>query len=346
MKDREKIVAFGGGTGLPTTVEAILKTGIVNNVNTIVTPFDSGGETGKRRNRAKYGPHGDQLAYSDINRTLVSLFDPFETNPQALKRAEIIRKWLTYKNGDGEVPGYGIAHSSFDPENGFKILEEEIEGLGINLMGRVLPASPHASHIKFWTESGREFIGEHHLDDEAQYADVVVRMVLDPEVPAYIPATEAIKKAQLIILSPGSMHGSLLCNFLPDGMRAAMASTKAKIMAVTNLTSTRNENHEFSLNDYMNLIYKYTGVMPHMALVPDISRAKFEETNPGVTALYNRENSHFLGWEDSELYRAQSDGIQIVTHHATSLVEVKSKGKTIVRHDPEKLAESLKELVS
>ena len=80
---------------------------------------------------------------------------------------------------------------------------------------------------------------------------------LVPTVKANIEAIEAIKKANVIIVCPGSMYGSILINFLPEGMTEAYKKSKAKKILMTNISSMANENNGFDQDDYIAVFEKY-----------------------------------------------------------------------------------------
>lgn len=342
---KDKIVTVGGGTGSPAVNKALLLAG-AEHIEAIAAMYDNGGYTGRRR---LLDSSGKEVAYSDALRIMCSLVDP--NDPEQVKKAEVITRWFTYKNGYGEVPGYGLGHNWFDKHEGFRQLEQDLGVLGVRLMGHVLPSSTESAHIKFTTKSGATYVGEALLDEQEKSPDMVVSMVLEPNVPAFLPACKALEKADVVFLSCGSLHGSLLCNFLPEGMKDSILKSKAQVYLITNLVSTRNETHNISLRDYVDLVEKYIGEgRVNGVVVPEISRSQFEREHPQTTILYaQKEDSYFLGWEQKELYRLEAHGVQVVAHRATDVVVVPATGKEeekrIIRHNPEKLKEALEGLI-
>lgn len=332
-----EVITVGGGTGSPVVNEALLRTGEVDKIDAIAAVYDSGGATGRRRLDA----HGQELAYSDAMRILLSLVSPYQINEKPFLA---IKKLLNHRDESGKVLGHDVFNHFSDKAAGFSEIEEIITDLGLTLKGRVLPSSTQPSNITFVTQSGRGFTSEHFLDDLRMSKDMVKKMHLDPEVDAYTPAADAIAEAKLIILSCGSLHGSVLANFLPNGMKEALARSVALMFLVTNLVSTRNETHGFSPMDFVNHVEKYTGRRPDGLIVPEMTRRKFESEHTEAARLYKLEGAHFLGWEDKELHVAQDEGVQIFTHRATSVVGVNNNYQ-LVRHDPAKLAETLREIL-
>lgn len=338
IETEARIVTVGGGNGNPVINESLLGTGMVSYINVISAVFDMGGATGRRRTDSR----GMEIAYSDPMRNLASLADPNQRNtPQYKALLEHLksRQW-------GKVLGQDVfAHFHRDGD-GFDGVQEHLTNLtGINFMGKVLPSTAESTNIKFSTGSGRIYTGENQLDEHYMSKDMVVDMWLEKDVLAYTDAKDAIEKATLIILACGSVRGSVLCNTLPLGMREAFHRSQAQIYLVTNLVSTRNETHDFKPADFAALVNSYIGEgRLNGLIVPEVTRAKFEEIYPEVSYIYDLDHSYFLGWEDNELKMAEETGIKIVTHNATIVVDSDGKERT-VRHDPSKLSEALKSLL-
>lgn len=333
-----EIVTVGGGNGSPIVNEALLRTTGINSINAVAAVYDSGGATGRRR----LDSLGQELAYSDAMRILLSLVPPEQKETDSYRA---VYELFNHRDGRGKVLGQDIFNRYFDEKDGFSGIEQGMKAFGINLKGHVLPSSTQPSNIAFITSSGRNYSGEHLLDDNRMSKDLVIDMYLDPSVDAYVPATDAVERAGLIVLSCGSLHGSLFSNFLPTGMREALSKSQAKMFLVTNLVSSRNETHDYTPMQFVDIVKRYTGKKPDGLIVPEISRKEFEHAHPDVAGLYDLEHSHFLGWESRELYAVENQGVQIITHQATRVVEGQN-GYKVVRHDPKGLSDALGKIIS
>jgi uncharacterized cofD-like protein len=334
-----QIVTVGGGSGSPVVNEALLRTGLVPGIDAIAAVFDAGGATGRRR----LDSLGQEIAYSDAMRILLSLVEPDQLES---KSYQSVRKILNHRDKRDRVLGQDFFNHFFSKQGGFAEIQELLTDLGVNFMGRVLPASTESSNIVFQTQSGLLYFGENQLDDQRMSDDLVIDMHLEPHVNAYVPAAEAIARAKVIFLSCGSLHGSVLSCALPDGMKDAFAQSDAQIYYVSNLVSTPNEMPADMTPPAMaERIEYYTGRRPHGFIVPEMSRAAFNSAHPRAAMLYNKEHSEFLGWEPKDLYRYRDDlGFTIVTHNATSVVQ--SNGRELVRHDPRLLSQAMQQIVA
>ena len=325
----ERVTAIGGGTGTPLVNESLIQAG-VNYIDAVVAVTDSGGATGRMRTDSR----GQEIAYSDAMRTLLSLVDPkFKNSPQYEALEELLKSQMWDK-----VLGHSIFSHFYDETDGFEKVQKELEKLtNIEFKGRVMPSTTASANIVFKTQFGRTYQGEHQLDDYRMSKDMVVEMELVPQVNSYGPAREAIANADYIIYSCGSLYGSVLVNFLPQGMQEALRQSKAKKYLVTNLASTRNESHEFTPQDFVAIFRKYTGLQHpiDMMIIPEMTRREFESHYPEITKRYDAEHSHFLGWEDTEIKKAQDEeGIEILIHQATIIVPETNT----LRHDPNALS--------
>jgi hypothetical protein len=128
-------------------------------------------------------------------------------------------------------------------------------------------------------------------------------------------------------------------------MREAFQKTKAEIYMITNLVSTRNETHNFAPINFVNLIEKYTGIRPTGLIVPNISRADFEDTYKEVASIYDLDHSHFLGWDNNLLEGfVKKEKVKVLKHDATIIVETIANEQT-VRHSSERLSLTLNSLI-
>lgn len=334
-----ELVTIGGGSGLPVLHDSLLRIkdpktsqDLIEFINAIVAVYDSGGATGQRR---ALDPR--EIAYADAMKCLFSLI------PYALARKDpvLATKEVFFNRNGGTVAGQDIFNRYYSQTSGFENIQRQLTRMmGITFKGQVLPSSLKSSHIVSETARGRVFKGEHFLDTRHMAKDKVKKMYLDPPVDAYPPAMEALSQAELILLSFGSLHGSVLANFLPEGMKEALKKFKGQFVLLTNLTSERNATHNFTPLDFVRIVEEYTGRRLDALIVPEMSRRKFEKENPDVKEYYGDEGSHFLGWGNKKLYEAEKEGVKVFTHKAT-VFERDDVGHRVVRHGPEELSKTL-----
>ena len=248
MNKNIKVCTIGGGSGMPIVNKALIEAGC-EDIHSIVTTFDSGGYSG----RMKTDERGNLLAFSDYWRSLISLWKDGT-------QKEIWEEMLRYRDGRGR--NFGDSFFQFMAEKTGDL--SKVDSLfcsltGAVLKGKVIPVSKEPSDIGFETISGKQFKGEHHLDDLRMSIDKVKKIWLTPEVKASDEAIETLNKVEVIIICPGSIYGSTLVNFLPIGIKEAYLNSKAKKILVTNLVSVANESEILNEEKYINLFEEYLG---------------------------------------------------------------------------------------
>ncbi len=246
MNQNLKVCTIGGGSGMPIVNKALIKAGF-ENIKSIVTTFDSGGDTGRMRTDER----GRVLAFSDYWRALISLWNDG-------KQKEIWTEMLRFRDGRGRNFGNMFFQFLSEKEGKLSDVDSMFEALtGAKLKGSVVPVSVDSANFCFKTISGKEYYGEHNLDDLRMSLDKVSDIWLTPNVKANKEALDSIIESDVIIVCPGSMYGSILINFLPEGMTEAYKKSKAKKILMTNISSVANENDGFDQDDYVATFEKY-----------------------------------------------------------------------------------------
>lgn len=233
---------------MPVVNKALLRLGI-NNIISIVTTFDSGGDTGRLRTDER----GRILAYSDYWRSLMSLWVDG-------KQKELWEEMLRYRDGRGRNFGNLFFQFMAEKQGGLNGVAEYFAKLmDADIRGTVVPVTDNPGEICFETISGRNFCGEHRLDEMRMSADAVKKVWLSGRIEANKEAIEAVRESEVIIICPGSLYGSVIINFLPEGMTEAFKNSKAKKILITNIMSVANENDGFDQNDYLTIFEQYLG---------------------------------------------------------------------------------------
>jgi uncharacterized cofD-like protein len=242
-----KIVAIGGGTGMPTLLRG-LKAHTAN-LTAVVTVADDGGSSGKLRRDLGVLPPGD-----------------FRNNIAALARDEgLMSRLFQYRFGEGGLEGHsfgnlfitamGAVTGSFE-----SALIESSRVL--NIRGQVLPSTLTdvtlmADLREEKANSTRRVEGESAIPEGT---GTIERVFLRPEdPPAYPEAVRAILAADLIVLGPGSLFTSILPNLLVGGIIQAMRASKAVKVYVCNVATQHGETEGYSMADHIRVIEQHVG---------------------------------------------------------------------------------------
>ena len=262
MRICKRVCTIGGGSGMPIVNRALIRAGC-RDIRSIVTTFDSGGDTGRMRTDER----GQILAYSDYWRSLLSLWEDGDSKPAW-------EELLRYRDDRGRSFGNTFLRFLADRTGDLRAVDALFQQLtGATLRGQVLPVALQPAELCFDTESGRSYRGEHHLDELRMSADRVASIWLEPEVNASGEALAALGEAELIVVGPGSLYGSLLVNLAPRGMREAFLASPARKVLLTNIMSVANETGECTQREYVGCFARALGVAQpfDLVIVPDLS---------------------------------------------------------------------------
>lgn len=214
----ERVVALGGGHGLGRVLSSI--SFLEEQLTAIVTTTDNGGSTGRVRSN-----HGG-IAWGDLRNCLNQII----TTPTVASRV------FEYRfGGAGDLAGHNLGNLIFSaledmeirPIDGIKLVRKFL-GVKANF----IPMSEQPTHLAGELYSGKTIIGEVSID---ALQEVPKSLFLLPNVEAPEVALKAIKKAELILLGPGSFLTSIIPPLLVDGISEAIAQSNAKVIFIDNL---------------------------------------------------------------------------------------------------------------
>ncbi len=311
------ICTIGGGSGMPVVNKALVRAGF-SNIKSVVTTFDSGGDSGRMRTDER----GRILAFSDYWRSLMSLWKDG-------KQRRVWEEMLKFRDGRGR--NFGNTFFQFMEERAGDLSKVDLLFSTLTkakLMGEVIPVALRPATLCFETRSGKTYAGEHQLDDLRMSKDTVTRVWLEPQVKATDEARAALARASLIVVCPGSMHGSVIVNLLPAGMRDAFVESEAKKILLTNIMSVANENGGFDQNDYLKIFERYLNCRKCFDLVvmADMSKLNRKMLRKSLEN-YEMEGSFPIKYNKEEKVKTMVEDIALI-----------EKKNYRLRHDDQKLS--------
>jgi uncharacterized cofD-like protein len=230
-----RVVAIGGGTGLSTLLRGLCKhvavpgrppqePGAIADLAAVVTVTDDGGSSGRLRQDFNMLPPGDlrncMVALSEEEDLLTRLFNHRFRGGDALKGhnfGNLFVAALTEITGD-------FAHAV---QLASKILATR---------GRIYPATTANTTLVARMDDGSLVRGETNITASRRR---IFELTLDPPNPAPLPETlDAIHRANLITVGPGSLYTSLITNLLVDGIPAALPHARGLRAQSTSSAST------------------------------------------------------------------------------------------------------------
>jgi uncharacterized cofD-like protein len=304
----KKVVTIGGGTGQYTLLRGLKNYDI--KLSAIVSMVDNGGNTGQLRVEFGILPPGD------LRNCLLALTDEAELKD--------VMKLFEYRfpKTNGVLSEYSLGNMILtaltDIEGNIAKAVKTCSNI-LNLKGDIFPISLNNSHLYGESDKGRELYGQINVSYPKQ-DERIKKAWLKPEAYIYSEAARAIREADLIVLCPGDLYGSLISNFLVEGFREALMDSKAKIVYVCNLV-TKQGSYGFSSSDFVNEIEKYLG----RKIDYIVCNTKMSIQN--IVDKYKEENSFFV---EPDIF-----GSNVIKEDLLLELQI---GKVIVRHDSEKIA--------
>ena len=240
---RPQIVTIGGGTGSFVLLSGLKKHPV--HISAIVSMADDGGSTGVLRDEMGVLPPGD------VRQCLAALA---RATPE-------VRDLFSYRFNQGELAGHNAGNlflSALEKVTGSFTEAVAVAGRILNVYGRVIPVTEGDMRLVVTLNTGEVVHGESKLDDDEQVRRSGVREVtLHHPVRANDDAVRAITEANVVVIGPGDLYGSIIPNLLVDGIPEALRDTSACIVVVANVTNKKGLTEGFSAHDYVRAIEAY-----------------------------------------------------------------------------------------
>ena len=238
----KKVVVLGGGTGSSTLLRGLKQFPI--DLTAIVSVCDDGKSTGILREEFNIP------AVGDIRRVLVALS---ETEPLVMDLFNY--RFNTTSDLDGNTVGNLLLTASSEITGN---LSDGIEALSkvLNLKGKVVPLTEDNVVLIGEMEDGSIVEGEHNITLSKK---VIKKVYYKDKAEPTKEAIKAIKQADLILLSMGSVFTSIIPNLICDEIIEAIDKSSAKVMYVSNMMTQPGETDGFKVSDHVKLINSYLG---------------------------------------------------------------------------------------
>jgi uncharacterized cofD-like protein len=249
-----RVVAIGGGTGLSTLLRGLRRhviapgqpavaPGLIADLAAVVTVTDDGGSSGRLRKGFNMLPPGDlrncMVALSEEEDLLARLFAHRFRSGESLKGhnfGNLFVAALTEITGDF---GQAIQLAS-------KILATR---------GRIYPVTTANATLVARMDDGSLVRGETNITASTLR---IVELMLDPPNAAALPETlEAIERADLITVGPGSLYTSLITNLLVEDIPEALARARGVRVYISNLMTEANESLGLTASQHIERIYEH-----------------------------------------------------------------------------------------
>lgn len=242
MQENKKVVVLGGGTGTSTLLRGLKYFPV--DITAVITVSDNGSSTGRLR-KEFYTP-----AVGDIRKVLSNL----STLPDEIRDVMEYRL-STSSDLNGHAIGNLILTSLIKKTGSLKTSIEYLSKL-MDVKHKVLPLSEDYLTLMGETDSGEIIEGE----EEITSAKKTYKRIFYKEQPHVSKeVTQAIKDADLIILSMGSLYTSIMPHLICPEIVESINSSNGKVMYICNVMTQPGETDNFGVSDHIHTLEKYLG---------------------------------------------------------------------------------------
>lgn len=236
-----KVVVIGGGTGSFTLLRGIKH--YTHHVTALVNMADDGGSTGDLRDEYGVLPPGD------VRQCLV-----------ALSETPKVRDLFNYRFDEGSLKGHAFGNlflTALEKMTGSFAEAVELAGDVLKITGNVEPVTLTNVQLCADGADGKPVKGEFTI----AHAEIAKRpnIWLEPRAEANPKAVEAILEADMVVIAPGNLYGSLAPALVIDGIQQALRDTKARCVFVCNLVTKPGPTDGFSVVDFASEIERLGG---------------------------------------------------------------------------------------
>ena len=237
----KKVVVMGGGTGM-----SFLLRGLKNfpvDITAVITVSDNGRSTGRLREEF-HTP-----AVGDIRKVVTNL----SQTDDAIKKMMSYR-FKTHSDLDGHAVGNLILTAMLDITGSLKDSIAHLSKL-LDVKATVLPISEDSNLTLCGKDvNGNIIEGEEEITMSHRKFE---KIFYKKEPKVLDEVLTAIKKADLIIFSMGSLYTSVLPNIICKQVKKSLNEAKAPIMYLSNIVTQPGETDGFTVGDHVKLLNKY-----------------------------------------------------------------------------------------
>lgn len=315
-KKQTKLVVIGGGTGLSTLLRGLKHHPF--DITAIVTVADDGGSSGRLRDDYDIPPPGD------VRNVIAALSD---VEP-------LVEQMFQYRfSASEELSGHSLGNLMLtaltDITGDFNHAIGEM-GKVLKVHGRVIPAANKKISLHAQLEDGSIIEGESKIPLAKKRINHV--FLVPDDVQPLPEAIRAIKRADYILIGPGSLYTSIIPNLLVKDIGEAVVRAKGHKIYVCNLMTQKGETIAYTAGDHVKALYEHVGErFIDAILVNDKSLPQ------PVKELYKEEQAEPVAFDVAKL---ESLGLEVIQK---DIATIRSDGT--VRHNATNVAKWLVEYV-
>lgn len=323
-----KVAVIGGGTGSFTLLSSLKDH--TSRLAALVNMADDGGSTGMLRDELGVLPPGD------IRQCLV-----------ALSRTPEIRDLFNYRFEEGTLKGHAFGNlflTALEKMTGDFASAVEQAASVLNIVGTVEPITLTNVHLAMENGDGTITRGEFRITD-ADFKGAKPKMWLEPNAEANPMALRAIEKADIVVIAPGNLYGSLAPALIVPGVGEALKRTKALTVYVSNLVTKPGQTDGYMVHDFASEVERLAGTdfldavlynteVPNKQLLEKYAKEGELSVNVDTNAL---NDAHYLAVGTNLISRS-------IWQNRSGGADPLAAQRTLIRHDSNAVASAIMNL--
>jgi uncharacterized cofD-like protein len=288
---------------------------------------DDGGSTGMLRDELGVLPAGD------IRQCLVAL----SSSPK-------VRELFNYRFDEGSLKGHAFGNlfmAALEKMTGSFAEAVETASEVLRVEGRVEPVTLDNVNLVMKRSDGTEIKGQF----ESAYAQLEPGerpyLTLDPVAKLNPDAKQAILEADLVVIAPGHLYGSLAPALIVNELTRTLNQSKAKKIYVCNLVTKPEQTSDFTVEDFAAEIERFSGIHLNFVLYNNHRPPK------ELIEKYAHQGEYLVEWDEKTLAKKHYKAIgkkfiadEVWTNTNESSDPIAAK-RSLIRHDAERVAREL-----
>jgi uncharacterized cofD-like protein len=235
-----RVVALGGGTGLPAVLTGLRRhLPVEGRITALVASTDDGGSSGILREQYGVLPPGDMrnclLALASI--------------------APEVEAALQYRLDGSHGPQHPVGNlllTALSKVTGDEVAAIRLAAAMLGVEDVVLPSTIDRAHLVADLVDGRSIRGESRI---SRSGASISRLRLDPPDVRPAPgALDAIRTADIIVLGPGSLYTSVLATLVVPGLAEAVATAPGLRIFVCNLMTEPGQTDGYGVTAHLEAL--------------------------------------------------------------------------------------------
>ena len=316
-------VVIGGGTGSFTLLSGLKH--YVQDLTALVNMADDGGSTGQLRDELGVLPPGD------VRQCLVALSD-----------IPKVRDLFNYRFEEGSFKGHAFGNlflTALEKMTGNFAEAVELASEVLNITGRVEPVT--MTNVTLCAEGvdGKPIKGEFVIGHQ-QLAERP-KIWLEPEAAVNTKAIEAILQADVVVIAPGNLYGSLAPALVVPGVGEALRSTTASCVYVANLVTKPGPTDGYKVHDFADEVERLAG-----GAFLDYVICNNAKPDEDLLAKYAQEGEYGVEIDNDEIAKRpwKAKGANIIAQNVWQGAQVSdplASTRSYIRHDSDAIARQL-----